>query len=267
MSEVLKLTDDEYFGPDYGSFISKSRLWKFAKDPVGFFTKEEDGYDENKEHLVKGSALHAKLLEGDDEYHARYTITDLVNPKTGKSYGRQTNTFHDHCHDLGVLPHYVVTTEMDREIGRMCQAVQSHNRGGKLLREYTDEVEVVLRGEFEGNRAQGKVDGMSSSHSLIIDVKTCRDLPSFVENYYNYGYDWQAIMYQDLFKQAFGYDAEFVFIVVSGGDDPQCLTMEAEAFHKPEREDYMRHVARVYRKCVEEKDYRLALFELKDHIL
>jgi len=266
MSEVLKMSDEEYFGQDYSSYISKSRLWKFANDPVGFFTKDTD-YDDNKEHLVKGSALHAKLLEGETEYHARYTLTDFKNPKTGKPYGRNTKAFLDHCHELGVAAPFVITEEMDAEIDRMCAVVKSHNRGGKLLREYTSQVEVVLRGEFEGNKAQGKVDGMSPEHSLIVDLKTCRDIPSFVDNYYNYGYDWQAIIYSDLFQQVYGYEPEFVFIAVSGGEEPQCITMEAQAFHKQAREDYLRHVARVYRKCVEEKDYRLALFELKDHVL
>lgn len=266
MSEVLKMTDEEYFGSDYSRYISKSRLFKFAKDPIGFFTKEDE-YDENKAHLVKGSALHALLLEGEEEFQARYTITDFVNPKTGRSYGRNTKAFLDHCHDIGVAPHTVIPVDMEQEIRAMDAAVRSHDRANKLLSEYVSEVEVVLRGDLEGNLAQGKVDAMGPDHSLILDLKSCRDVPSFLENYYEYGYDWQAIIYSELFQQVYGFEPEFIFIAVSGGEEPQVITVEAKSFYKPEREDYLRHVARVYRKCREEKDYRIALFELKDYIL
>lgn len=260
MGELLKMTDGEYFSQHYGKYLSKSRLWKFRQDPCSVF--KEQVYDENKQHFVMGSALHTLALEGEEEFKARYAVLELVNQKTGRNYGRMTKTFLDACEDAGLAPAFVLSPDEEQQVRKMHQAIVDHSAQGMI--DKCEHVESVLRGTFEGVDSQGKLDGMSEEHNLIIDIKTCRSIDLFLSNYLNYGYDWQAILYQDLYEQCFGKVPDFIFIAVSNEDVPEVMTIDSLRLFKPEREEDMRRTARIYQRCIEQQDYRLALFEMGD---
>ena len=264
VNKIYRIDDKEYFGPSYNDYISKSRLFKFAKDPVAFFTKDEDDYDPNKEYLVRGSALHKFLLEGEEEFFKEYTVADVINPRTGRSYGRATKAFQEYCEENDLSPPFTISSEMLGHIKVMSETVLAHPTAGNYLRDYIDNVEVVLRGEFEGLPAQGKVDGLSTNHNLIIDIKTCRSLDLFAKNFYEYGYDWQAALYSELYQQAFGNIPDFIFIAITTEGEPYCLTVDSRQYYNADRIAYMRYVADVYKRCIKTEDYRLALFELAE---
>lgn len=262
MAKALKLSDNEYFNSDYSKYLSKSRLWKFRQDPVSLFTDQDD-FDENKQHFVIGSALHTLALEGEDVYVERYTVLECINPKTKRSYGRTSKVFLSACADKELIPAFVLTPDDDAQIRKMYKAIKEHFSASGYI-DMCEHVETVLRGTFEGIPAQGKLDGLSEPYNLIIDIKTCRSIDLFIRNYLVYGYDWQAILYADLYEQCYGSDPDFYFIAVSNDDVPEVMTIEATNMFKPEREEDMRRTAKIYQRCIDQQDYRLALFELGD---
>lgn len=83
--ELKKISDEEYFSPAYGDYISNSRLQKIFKKSGGSFQKFMDGFgdsaNEYNPSFLMGSAVHMNVLQ--PEYFMLAPALDRPSAKAG----------------------------------------------------------------------------------------------------------------------------------------------------------------------------------------
>ena len=159
-AKLIDLSDKEYYG-SYGEYLSVSLLKRFSDDPLAFDEYMENRKDNEKptDALVLGQATHGAIMEGWDSFDKNYVVSDeLVNPKTGKSYGRTTQKFLASCESLDVSPWSALATTDVESIRAMEKAVRSDVQASCAISECTN-IEMAIRGRMYGVPFQGKLDG------------------------------------------------------------------------------------------------------------
>lgn len=79
--QLLDISDEEYFGPSYTNYISNSRLKLINPDQGGSPQRYKQGLDSGgtSEALIRGSAVHCRVLQPDD-----FVIAPLTTRPTAK---------------------------------------------------------------------------------------------------------------------------------------------------------------------------------------
>jgi hypothetical protein len=74
--------------------LSSHALADFRKSPW-LYRKKQLGLipDSDSTAYLLGRAAHCLILEGQDEFDARFAVGGPVNPKTGRPFGRDTKAF------------------------------------------------------------------------------------------------------------------------------------------------------------------------------
>ena len=259
------ISDKQYYGA-YGQYMSVSLLKKFAEDPLGFDEYMENRKDNEKatDSLVLGQATHLAIMEGWDDFDRDYVVNDqLLNPKTGKAYGRETKKFLSVCEELGVNPWRALTTADVSNIKAMDDAVRNDLSASVAIAGCT-KVEWAIRGKLHGVPFQGKLDGCDDNGS-IVDLKTMRADSTCLEQIVNYKYLWQAYAYIVLYAAATGMsekDVRFTFVFVTKEDKPRVNTVSYGIDDLQESGILVGKALNAYR--ISESDRRLALFELEE---
>lgn len=155
----------------------------------------------------QGTGLHALVLEGEDAYDMSTFIGGPVNPKTGKTYGRDTKAFSEWAEQIPATC-AIITTEEDEMIRGMANAIFCNPIASPLLT--GGKPEVTIRGKWGIAPVQCRIDYLRDD--LLIDVKSCKDLDSFYRDAINYNYHRQAAFYTELHSIATGTRLPFVFI-------------------------------------------------------
>ena len=263
-ARLTLLSDKEYYGA-YGQYMSVSLLKKFAEDPLGF-----DDYMLNRKEnerptdaLVMGQATHLAIMEGWEDFDREYVVTDaLVNPRTGKTYGRETRKFQSICESLEVNPWRALSTYDVSSIKSMDDAVRGDLEASVAISGCT-KIEWAIRGKLHGVPFQGKLDGCDDNGS-IVDLKTMRPDSTVIEQIHNYNYLWQAYAYIVLYSAATGIDHKdvtFTFVFVTKEESPRVSVVTYGFKQLFDAGLKVASALNAYR--ISGKDRRLALFELE----
>lgn len=95
--------------------------------------------------LMRGSAVHCLLLDGEDEFNATYYTGGPINDKTGETYGRKTKAFQSWINDQGDPDgtHFLTEQEM-RDVHGMADAVRADGFADALITMAGGERELSL---------------------------------------------------------------------------------------------------------------------------
>lgn len=197
---TTKESDTEYHSKSIfegGGMMSSHALMTFLNSPSVFNGrlaglikgKDSDSYKE-------GRGAHCLILEGKDEYRKRYTFGGPVNEKTGKPYGQQTKKYEEWAAEQRAAGKEVLTDSMDTRIEFMANGVRQHPDCMEALQE--GEAECVARANYCGLECQIKIDWLKPG--AIIDLKTCRELKWFKNDFKQYRYANQLSFYQKMFE-------------------------------------------------------------------
>lgn len=202
--------DDQYHARSKsGATISSHMLMEFDKSPL-LYAQKIAGLipDRDSGAYVKGRAVHKLTLEGRQEFEAAYAFDFPVNPKTGKSYGRQTKAFEEWqaTQDKPVL----TADEIDCA-EQLAAAIRSHDAAAELLS--TGRPEAVVRGKLGGLECQIRIDWYNPERG-IVDLKTADDLDYFQTDARKYRYGFQAGFYQLVLAAAAGLDPDEIPVAI-----------------------------------------------------
>ena len=225
-AKMIDLTDKEYYS-SYGEYMSVSLLKRFAENPLGFdeYMLNRKENEKPTDALVLGQAVHMAVMEGWDQLKVCYSIIDddmVTNPRTGKPYGRSTAKFESLCKTVGVNPWRVLTSQDVNDITAIYDACMDHPEAYQAINDCTH-VEWSLRGELNGVKFQGKMDG-ANCYGRIVDLKTMRADSTPFEQIVSYRYLWQAWCYIQLYADANNMEpanVDFDFIFATKEAEPK----------------------------------------------
>ena len=186
--------DFEVYREGAKTHLGSHALNDFRKKGPFYFKKKYVDFeieDQDSPAFLVGRAAHCLILEGENEFNARFAVGGPINPKTGESYGRGTKKFKEWLDEHG-NPDCV--TEADYEmIIKMEASVRAHPEASMLLADGI--AEGVIRNQFNGIDCQIRMDWMSPQHG-IVDLKTCDDLNWFEADAKRFGYANQGAFYR-----------------------------------------------------------------------
>ena len=198
MTELL-LETEEYYHSQSGENLSSHLLLAFAECPLIYRLTATGEYSRpDKEYFVVGRAAHCIVLEGMEEYEARYTSEFPINPSTGKPYGDTSQKYSD-WHQMQILdglqPISVKNDVLARKVAR---STLQHKLAVELLN-LAPHRESVIRMEYMGLSCQIRMDAMGEAVG-IVDYKTCDSLDRFQYAAHDYNYYRQLAFYRTILK-------------------------------------------------------------------
>lgn len=225
VSEVTRweCTDEEYYADT--SHASCSMLKVYHKSPrlyQGMYVTGEWPPLDPTEAMDRGTALHCLCLEP-EKFPSRFVVGGPINPKTGKSYGFDTQAFQNW---KATISQEVLSETMAGKCRAMARALQQHVIAGPLLTA-EGETEIALRwSDMEsGLDCRCKLDKLVLSSEwgckIILDLKTAAEPgpDHFPRQAHNLLYHVQSSMYTEAAEAWIGERPMFVFAVV-GSDIP-----------------------------------------------
>jgi hypothetical protein len=177
--------------------VSSHKLIDFLKNQVLFSINENGPEREETASMAIGSAVHKFVLEGRLAFDAEYMVGGLINPKTGKAYGLDSDKQREYMAQMGKK---IVSEELYADILDMAKNIKAHKLASLLL---TDHIaEGVIRGEINGVKCQVRPDALNIYG--MTDLKTCDDLDFFEYDIKNYRYDLGSSFYNYVIGEATG---------------------------------------------------------------
>lgn len=177
--------------------VSSHKIINFIKNQVLFAINEAGPEREETASMAIGSAVHKFILEGKEAFDAEYMIGGLINPKTGKAYGIDSDKQREYMAQMGKK---IVSDELYADILDMYNNVKNHDLACQLLTGHI--AEGVIRGEINGVRCQVRPDAINIFG--MTDLKTCDDLDFFEYDIKNYRYDLGSSFYNYAIGEATG---------------------------------------------------------------
>jgi hypothetical protein len=179
--------------------LSSHSLADFRKSPLLYIQKMQGLIpDEDRPAYLIGRAAHVLILEGRERFDAEYTVGGPINPKTGKPFGVNTQTYAEWAAAQGKD---VLTEEQFALLINMCSGVRSHKIAAELISNGV--AEGVLRAEYCGIPCQSRLDFYNPERG-IVDLKTCDDIGYFEADSRRYGYVYQLAFYRALLTHVTG---------------------------------------------------------------
>lgn len=241
MIEFIRETNEEYQAKS-GEYLTSHLLRDFREGPA-IYKKRIDRLlpPLDSRALRVGSAAHCYILEGRDEFLARYAVGAPINPRTQKPYGFDTAAYEEWEKEQG---RPVISNEDLHMIENMAAAVRAHPQVQALTYVEDAMTERVVRREMRGVLCQCRPDWYSPTNGLI-ELKTCDSLHKF----------WSAIKWRE-------YDVQVAFyrmLLLDGADmdDPEMCPRYIVAVEK----------VQPHRVAVIELDFGLVLWPRQQEIL
>jgi len=187
-------SDEKYYGEFGKQFISNSDIDTLINNPSGYGIPASETKD-----FLFGKAFHELVMIGETT-HAEYVEASNRNTKIYKEAVIKAEK-----------PILLLQKEYDQLM--MCvDAVLANEEAVELIKEGNPEYEVPSVGELfpnkEGVLWKGKADIINGDY--IVDLKTTSaKLSKFNSHAYQYNYDSQTFVYENLFK-----GKKMVFLVV-----------------------------------------------------
>ncbi len=180
--KILNLlkSDEEYYMGLGKQFLSNSDIGTLMKNPKNFGI----GMEENK-NLIMGRYFHCLILEPEKAEDYKVYSGKVRRGKEYDSFLSENN-----------LTFCLLESEKD-EVHRWVDTMMSHIEFHDLIREDGNLYEEPQVKEIYGELWKGKADIVSND--FVLDLKTSGDITSFRKSVYNFNYDSQAYIYQQLF--------------------------------------------------------------------
>lgn len=190
--KFVRETEAEYHS-QRPQHLTAHKLADFRKCPRKFHAREVGLTEEQRSPaFALGSAAHKYILEGPSAFEEMYVVGAPINPKTGKSYGRDTKAYAEW---FAAQAKPTVSEEEFATIQEMSRAVRNHPIASDIVLA-ADLVEITVRGELMGVACQSRIDMISLGE--IVELKTCEDLDRFANDIIAYGYYSQMAFYRSM---------------------------------------------------------------------
>jgi len=182
--------------------LTSHQLADFRKCP-SLYHKKKLGLiaDEDRPAYLVGRAVHAMILEGDDEFYKRYASGGPVNPRTGKPFGSATQAYTDWKEEQAAKGLQCLTAEQHLLVADIAEGVRSHPHVRELLVKGVPE--GVVRTEYRGMACQSRIDWFHPEFG-ILDLKTADSLDYFEADARRYGYAHQLAFYRSVAERVTG---------------------------------------------------------------
>lgn len=205
----LDLSNEEYHASDG---ISNSGLSLIGESPASYIWSKNAPVNEDKtKPLDLGTAVHCAVLEP-DKFEGRFVICPEVNRRTIAGRDEERAFFAD-CYETGRTP---MTAEEGKQIAFMRDSVMAHPDAKWLLQsDGVSEASIYWNDNETGELCRIRPDRMINDRPIIIDVKTVAGMDRFRNQAFEFSYHQQDAFYSTGYKQHFGEDPLFLFLIVS----------------------------------------------------
>ena len=243
-----------------GEIISAGMLKKFKNNPI-IYRMETIGLIEEQESSAYkfGSACHKYVLEGKDAFESAYYVGELINDKTGKPFGSDTQKVKEWETKIGKP---VISTREFQAIEEMDFEIKHFGESKELFE--TGDSEMVVRGNLFGVECQIKIDWICLGwRAAIVDLKTCQDINQFTYDFAKYDYGFNLAFYQMLASKE---RSEFfpVYVVATEKlESHRCATYKlTEDFMEGKRKEVTEAI-NFYKRCKENGEFTNNFRELQ----
>ena len=172
-----------------GKYLSSHLLGTFSQCPALYHLMATKKYTRpDKDYYIIGRALHCLVLEGLEEYKARYIANSPINLKTGKPYGSMTNVYGQWAEGQRAMGLEIITPSQQDLVLQMAITVNEHKEIARILQEAPLR-EKVMRTKYCEIECQIRMDALGEGVG-IVDLKTCdrlNRLPYAARDYNYYG--------------------------------------------------------------------------------
>lgn len=244
-----EISNEDYHGDK--RYLSSSNLKMILKDPEKFHKEIILGDKEEKQvnAFDEGSLCHTLILEP-EQVEAEYAFFDGMR-KAGKLW----EAFKADKANEGKT---ILSKAQKLKVERWVESYKKRKVAVSLIDGGCPEHTVA--GELLGVPVKARADYLNLEKGYIADVKTTSN-PTDVDNFKfvieQFGYQLSAALYCDLFKQAYGQDFDFYFIVLGKRDlDCQVYKMSEESMTEGRR--MVIQALREYKRRVGENDWTTA---------
>ena len=194
-------------------FLTATAVKDFIKSPAIYAARMAGELPFRSSRAMDvGTAAHVLILEGLNAYTERYVVSSgPVNDKTGKPYGTSTKAYQEWKDGMLSQGLELITPGEDQTVREMAASVRLHPVASEWLA--SGEPEGVVRTRVMDMDVQARLD-FYAHDGYIVDLKTCRDLDAFEDQYTDLRYDIQAAFYQEVFEAAYYYAPPVRFVAV-----------------------------------------------------
>jgi exodeoxyribonuclease VIII len=209
MSELInKITDEQYEALDGINF---SKLKPFLNSPYLFKKSIENPMDDDNVALKIGVAVHCLALTP-EIFGEKFAVSVTCDRRTKEGKAAWEAFTAENAGKTVLSP-------QEFDVVANCFKAISSNNFFKHVFDFQDEIYLEAGGSTEifGSKVKGRVDLFNKSKNLIVDIKTCSEIPN-VDNIrkaiWKHKYYMQAFIYKAIVDNAFKTNAEFVFLFV-----------------------------------------------------
>tara|TARA_R110002096_G_scaffold49895_2_gene131624 strand:- start:3983 stop:4714 length:732 start_codon:yes stop_codon:yes gene_type:complete len=170
--------DSKYYGAFGRQYLSNSDIGNLLSNPNAFRKEVK-----KEKPLIMGAYFHTAMLE--DHKLLDYDIVDVAS--------RNSKAYKDVCPKDDIM---LLQSEVD-EINTWTNRLKSNFEISDLIYDERNVYEEPMVKEIQGMLWKGKADIVHKD--FVIDLKSTSDQDKFKYSAYNYNYDSQAYIYQELF--------------------------------------------------------------------
>ena len=170
--------DSKYYGAFGRQYLSNSDIGNLLSNPNAFRKEVK-----KEKPLIMGAYFHTAMLE--DHKLLDYNIVDVAS--------RNSKAYKDVCPKDDIM---LLQSEVD-EINTWTNRLKSNLEISDLIYDERNVYEEPMVKEIQGMLWKGKADIVHKD--FVIDLKSTSDQDKFKYSAYNYNYDSQAYIYQELF--------------------------------------------------------------------
>lgn len=209
MSKLInKISDEEYESLDGINF---SKFKPFLDSPYLFKKSIECPIAREETSLKVGLAVHCMCLTP-ELFSDKFAVSVTCDRRTkeGKLAWEEFNAM-----NAGKT----VLTPQEFDIVANCYKAVRDNKFFKEAYDPNDEVYLEAGGNTEifGSKVKGRIDMFNKSKNVIVDIKTCSEIPNtdnIRKAMYKHKYHIQAYIYKAIVDNAFHTNSQFVFLFV-----------------------------------------------------
>lgn len=181
------------------SAVSKSTLWKFAKNPHKWLLTKDEAMAPTAS-MNWGSLVDCCLLQP-QELSQRFAVSSFPDFRTKEAQAWR---------DSQTVP--IVTLAQVAEAKKAADLIRAHHFAGAILDGATAQVSALVEGveEKTGERFKGKCridivpDAAGAFGDWLVDLKTTQSISKLPATIAEFGYHAQAAWYLDMFNAASG---------------------------------------------------------------
>lgn len=180
--ELLR-NDDHYYGEIGAKYLSNSDIKSLLENPSQFKISE------TSVEMLHGKYFHMKLIEPDreDEF-------EIVEAKT-----RNTNVYKDAVLNSGTVDEPLILEKEAEALDVIVKKIKSNMGLHEIIYSNAISFETPMVKKIHGEMWKGKADVVTNDY--VIDLKTSANILTFRRSAWDFNYESQAWLYQELFEK------------------------------------------------------------------